>query len=69
MLGVATGLTYDIHTPNTPKVILARHEREIIIKAGGAGENKLKRATADTIQVWPQKEKMQQQCISYPGEM
>jgi hypothetical protein len=50
MWGMDTGLTRGIHASNAPKVIPARHGREIIVKVGGAGEDILKRAPADTVQ-------------------
>jgi hypothetical protein len=52
--GVAgAGLTRNMHAPNVPnapKVIPARHGKEIIVKVGEAGEDILRRAPADTVQ-------------------
>jgi hypothetical protein len=47
---VSMGLTCSAHMLNTPKVILARHGKEIIIKVGEAGEDILRRTPADTVQ-------------------
>jgi hypothetical protein len=39
-----------MHAPNAPKVIPARHGKEIIVKVGEAGEDILRRTPADTVQ-------------------
>ena len=43
-------MTRSAHALNTPKVIPARHGKEIIVKVGEAGEDILRRTPADTVQ-------------------
>ena len=51
MRGLAgAGLMHSMHMPNAPKVIPARHGKEIIVKVGEAGEDILRRTPADTVQ-------------------
>jgi len=47
---VGAGLTHSVHAPNAPKVVPARHRKEIIVKIGKAEGDILRRTPADTVQ-------------------